>query len=202
MTALAGIVHLDGGESLPAEALARMTQALAHRGAGGGMYEEPGFGLAWRHPRLPALTESAAANEDDSIVAAHGGFIVNLHELRQQLAGRGHQFRSEHLFEPLTHLWEESRERLFEQLRGQFACAIWDRRSRLLTLGRDRLGMAPLHWAQRGRWLIFASEIRALLASGLVRPEVDRRGVDHVFTFLGLPAARTCFPRLCCRAIT
>src|SRR5205807_3342836 len=81
---------------------------------------------------------------------------------------------------------------LFERLRGQFAFALWDRR-RGLVLGRDRVGISPLYWARRGPWLLFASEIKALLASGLVRPGPDHRGIDHVFTFLGMPAARTCF---------
>lgn len=193
MTALAGIVHLDGREILPVGAVARMTQALAHRGQGGGIHEEPGFGLAWRHGLIASPPESVAANEDESIVAGCAGFLVNLDELRGHVTDRGHQLRTRRPAEVLTHLWEEVHESLLEKLRGQFACAVWDRRRRALLLGRDRIGMAPLYWARRGAWLLFASEVKPLFASGLVRPEVDRRGLDHVLTLMGLPAARTCF---------
>ncbi|MCI0685087.1 MAG: asparagine synthase (glutamine-hydrolyzing) [Gemmataceae bacterium] len=193
MTALAGIVSLDGRETPPAGALARMTQALAHRGPGGGIHEEPGIGLAWRHRRVASSPEIVAANEDNHIIAACAGFLVNHAELRNALLGRGHQLRSDNPAESLTHLWEESRELSWETLRGQFACAVWDRRLRLAMLARDRFGMAPLYWSRHDSWLLFASEIKALFASGLVRAEVDRRGVDHIFTFMGLPAARTCF---------
>lgn len=193
MSALAGIVNLNGPEPLPPGALEKMSQALLHRGSSALTYEEPGFGVALRHHHPSAKPESLPTNEDSTLVAACAGHVVNLPELLQELAARGHQLRTEQASEAVVHLWEEQGESLLEKLRGQFAVAVWDRRRRVLLLGRDRIGMAPLYWAQRGPWLLFASEVKALLASGLLRPEVDRRGIDHVLTFMGLPAARTCF---------
>ena len=62
-----------------------------------------------------------------------------------------------------------------------------------LVIGRDRFGVCPLHWTRQGDWLLFASEIKALLASGLVATQVDVRGINHVFTFFGVPGPITCF---------
>jgi len=90
-------------------------------------------------------------------------------------------------------LWEEYGEKMWERLRGQFAIALWDEQRRQLQLGRDRFGIAPLFWTRQGDWLLFASEIKGLLASGMVPARPDHRGLDHVFTFSAVPGPRTCF---------
>jgi asparagine synthase (glutamine-hydrolysing) len=95
--------------------------------------------------------------------------------------------------EIIPHLWEETQEGFFEQLRGQFALSLWDERRHRLVLGRDRFGICPLYWTRQSEWLLFASEIKALLASGLVTARPDRRGIDHIFTFSALPGPITCF---------
>ena len=82
---------------------------------------------------------------------------------------------------------------MFVRLRGQFAIALWDERKQQLVLGRDRFGICPLYWTRQGDWLLFASEIKGLLASGMVPARPDLRGIDHVFTFSALPAPVTCF---------
>jgi asparagine synthase (glutamine-hydrolysing) len=93
----------------------------------------------------------------------------------------------------LPHLWEEYGEGMFERLRGQFAIALYDRRQRRLILARDRFGICPLYWARVGDWLYFGSEIKAILASGMVPARPDLRGINHAFTFIGLPGPVTCF---------
>jgi asparagine synthase (glutamine-hydrolysing) len=80
-----------------------------------------------------------------------------------------------------------------DRLRGQFAFAIWDEHQRRLLLARDHFGVCPLHWSRQGDWLLFASEIKAPLASGLVERRIDRRGIHHVWTFFGTPGPVTCF---------
>ena len=90
-------------------------------------------------------------------------------------------------------MWEEHGEGMWETLRGQFAIALWDEKKRQLQLGRDRFGIAPLFWTRQNDWLLFASEIKGLLASGMVPARPDRRGIDHVFTFSAVPGPRTCF---------
>jgi asparagine synthase (glutamine-hydrolysing) len=90
-------------------------------------------------------------------------------------------------------MWEENQEGMFERLRGQFAIALWDVRRHQLTLGRDRFGISPLYWTRQGDWLLFASEIKGLLASGMVPAKPDLRGIDHIFTFSAMPGPVTCF---------
>ena len=114
-------------------------------------------------------------------------------EQRAELAGRGHRLVTHCDTEIIPHLWEESQEGMFERLRGQFAIALWDEHRRRLVLGRDRFGIAPLYWTRQGDWLLFASEIKGLLASGMVPARPDLRGIDHIFTFSALPGPMTCF---------
>jgi asparagine synthase (glutamine-hydrolysing) len=195
MSGIAGIVDLAGSRDVPGPALRQMARALAHRGPDEeGFHQEPGVGLAWRGLRINGPPgQGPLANEDGTVTAVLQGRLYNHHLLGKHLALRGHRARTPHEAEVLVHLWEDHGEQAVEHLRGQFAFALWDRARRRLVLARDRVGLSPLYWARRGDWLLFASEIKALLASGLVRAEADRRGLDHLFTFLALPAARTCF---------
>lgn len=91
------------------------------------------------------------------------------------------------------HLWEEHQEGFFPYLKGQFAFALVDLARGQLILARDRVGICPLYYAESDGWLIFGSEIKALLASGLVRPEADPLGLDHIFTFFAMGTRRTMF---------
>src|SRR5207249_2219081 len=123
-------------------------------------------------------------------------------QMRAELQKRGHRFTSRCDTELIPHLWEEHGEGMFERLRGQFALALWDEPRRLLVLGRDRFGICPLFWTRQRKansdWLLFASEIKALLASGMVEPRPDLRGLNHVFTFFALPGSVTCFAGVNC----
>ena len=121
------------------------------------------------------------------------GEFFDYPEKRAELEERGHRLVTHCDTEIIPHLWEESQEGMFESLRGQFALALWDERRLRLVLGRDRFGICPLYWTRQGEWLLFASEIKALLASGMVPARPDLRGIDHIFTFAALPGPTTCF---------
>ena len=99
-------------------------------------------------------------------------------------------------------MWEDHGTGIWVRLRGQFAVALWDERAQTLTLARDRFGICPLFWTRRktdaGEVLLFASEIKALLASGLVPARPDVRGINQVFTFFALPGPVTCFEGVSC----
>ena len=82
---------------------------------------------------------------------------------------------------------------MFEHTRGQFAVSLWDAEKRLLVLGRDRVGICPLYYAESEGWLLWASEIKALFASGFVQPRPDRRGLDDFFCFYSAGTTRTFF---------
>jgi asparagine synthase (glutamine-hydrolysing) len=121
------------------------------------------------------------------------GEIFNYRELRLFLEARGHQLHTRSDAELIVHLYEELGERFVEELNGQFAIALWDRSRRRLLLARDRAGIAPLFHALIPEGLVFASEVKAILASGLVRPELDPDGLDELMTFWAPLAPRTMF---------
>lgn len=196
MCGIAGIVDLRGRREIDRPALQRMSAALVHRGPDDeGLWTEPGIGLASRRLSIVGLADGRQPifNEDESIAVVFNGELFDFPERRAELITRGHAFRTSCDTELLVHLWEEHGEGMLAHLRGQFAFALWDRRRRTLLLARDRMGICPLYWSRQGDWLYFASEIKGLLASGMVPAAVDPRGIDHAFTFFAMPSGRTAF---------
>jgi asparagine synthase (glutamine-hydrolysing) len=200
MCGIAGMFDLSETRPLPKGALEAMAAALVHRGPDeDGFLERPGLGLASRRLSIVGLKDGRQpiSNEDGSISVVFNGELFDFPEKRAALERRGHILSTHCDTELIPHLWEEHGEDFFEHLQGQFAFALWDARSRRLILGRDRFGICPLYWTRQrfggGEWLLFASEIKALLASGMVQTRPDVRGINHVFTFFALPGPVTCF---------
>ena len=196
MCGIAGIVDLVGNRSIEDGIIQRMTQAIFHRGPDEeGYFQRPGLVLGSRRLSIVGLADGQqpVANEDRSVSVVFNGEFFDFLEKRAELEGRGHRFVTHCDTEIIPHLWEENQEGMFERLRGQFALALWDERRHRLVLGRDRFGICPLYWTRQGDWLLFASEIKALLASGMVSARPDLRGIDHIFTFAALPGPITCF---------
>lgn len=176
--------------------LANMAAAIRHRGPDeDGFLIRPGVGLASRRLSIIGLNDGRQPifNEDQTVAVVFNGEFFDYPEKRAALEERGHTFRTSADTEILVHLWEEHGEGIFEHLRGQFCFALFDMKKNLLILGRDRLGICPLHWARRGDKLYFGSEIKAIFASGEVEPEPDPRGIDHIFTFFAMATRRTAF---------
>ena len=196
MCGIAGILDLGGQRTVPEKAIVRMAQAIVHRGPDEeGFFFRPGLALASRRLSIVGLADGQQPvfNEDRNIVVVFNGELFDHLEKRAELEARGHRLFKHCDTEIIPHLWEEHDLGMFEKLRGQFAIALWDERERRLMLGRDRFGICPLYWSRQGDWLLFASEIKALLASGMVRARADRRGIDHIFTYAALPGPVTCF---------
>ena len=133
------------------------------------------------------------SNEDGSVWVAFNGELFEYPELRKDLLARGHRLSTRCDTEAWVHLYEDRGEGMFEKARGQFAVSLWDRNSRTLILGRDRVGICPLYYTEVDGWLLWGSEIKALLASGLVAARPDPRGIDHLFTFFCSGTTRTFF---------
>jgi asparagine synthase (glutamine-hydrolysing) len=189
-------MNLTGEASFPATVLRDMAKTLYHRGPDeDGFLDHPGVSLASRRLSIVGLFDGRQPifNEDGSIAVVYNGELFDYPERKAELEGRGHRFRTHCDTELIPHLWEDHGEGMFEFLKGQFALALWDSRQRKLVLARDRFGICPLFWTRQGDWLLFASEIKALLASGMVRARPDVRGLSHVFTFFALPGPVTCF---------
>ncbi|MGC1322971.1 MAG: asparagine synthase (glutamine-hydrolyzing) [Candidatus Udaeobacter sp.] len=196
MCGVAGIIDLVGQRLAPEGVVQRMARAITHRGPDEeGFLEQPGISLASRRLSIVDLADGQQpmTNEDRSVFVVFNGELFDYVERREELVRQGHRFRTHCDTEIIPHLWEDHHGGMWERLRGQFAIALWDARDRQLHLGRDRFGILPLFWSRQGDWLLFASEIKGLLASGMVPPRPDRRGLDHVFTFSAVPGPRTCF---------
>jgi asparagine synthase (glutamine-hydrolysing) len=196
MCGIAGILDLTGQRNVPEGVIQRMAQALVHRGPDeDGFLERPGLALASRRLSIVGLADGQQpiSNEDRNVFVVFNGELFDYVERRTELERRGHRMVTHCDTEVIPHFWEESQEGVFEHLSGQFAFALWDERRRQLVLGRDRFGICPLHWTRQGDWFLFASEIKALLASGMVEARPDLRGIDHIFTFSALPGPVTCF---------
>ncbi|MBI4500237.1 MAG: asparagine synthase (glutamine-hydrolyzing) [Gemmatimonadetes bacterium] len=173
-----------------------MAEAIRHRGPdGSGVYADERVGLA--HVRLSIIDlEGGAqpmANEEGSLRVVYNGEVFNFPTLREELESHGHRFRTRSDTEVLLHGYEEWGSGLPQRLNGQFAFAIYDRRTRSIFLARDRFGILPLFYALRDGDLYFASEIKALLASGEIAAALDPEGLDQVFTFWAALPPRTPF---------
>ncbi len=196
MCGIAGILDLHAGRYPEPSVLARMSRALVHRGPDDhGFYVRPGLGLAVRRLSVVDVAGSPqpVANEDASIVAVFNGELFDFRERRAELQARGHTFRTGGDAEVVVHLWEEQGEELLRSLRGQFALALFDTRQGRLLLARDRFGICPLHWTIHDERLYFASEIKALLATGVIPRQADPGGLDDIFTMFAMPGRRTAF---------
>jgi asparagine synthase (glutamine-hydrolysing) len=196
MCGIAGVIDLEGKRHVPEEVIQNMSRALYHRGPDEeGFFIRPGLALASRRLSIVGLADGQQPmhNEDHKVHVVFNGELFDHVEKRVELAARGHTLVTHCDTEIIPHMWEDYQEGYWERLRGQFAIALWDDRRNQLFLGRDRFGIAPLYWTRQGGWLLFASEIKGILASGMVRASPDRRGIDHVFTFSAMPGPITCF---------
>ncbi|MEE8557661.1 MAG: asparagine synthase (glutamine-hydrolyzing) [Myxococcota bacterium] len=200
MCGIAGAVYDDPTRAVDEALLSRMAGALAHRGPDDrGVWSGPGVGLS--HTRLSIIDLSPAgrqpmSNEDGSIQVVFNGEIYNFRELRQELVARGHQFRSATDTEVIVHLYEEKGADCVDALDGMFAFAIWDENRRELLLARDRIGKKPLKYVEIDGGILFASELKALLETGLVDRSVDPSQVDQYLSFGYVPAPGTGFERI------
>src|SRR5680860_1051440 len=196
MCGIAGSVDLAGQREPDKALLRRMAAALVHRGPDdSGFLHAPGVGFAHRRLSIVGLEDGQQPifNEDRSVAVICNGELFDFPERRAALEAKGHVFRTHSDCEIIVHLYEEYGEDLFPHLKGQFAFALVDFARRKVILARDRVGICPLFWSRQGDVVYFASEIKALIASGAVRPEADPRGLDHLFTFFTLGSRRTTF---------
>jgi asparagine synthase (glutamine-hydrolysing) len=192
MCGIVGIVASNG--HVPAEALERATLSLAHRGPDdsgtvvirGDGPGAPEIGLGNR--RLAVLDLSPLGHQPmcDPVTGnwiVYNGEIYNYKEIRTLLEKDGVQFHSHSDTEVLLKAYGRWGEQCLHRLRGMFAFAVWDPGRRRLFLARDPMGIKPLYYCVAGEYFVFASEIRALLATGLVRPCLDRAGLLNYLTF-------------------
>lgn len=186
MCGIAGIYRVHTGAPVTKNELTPMVEALFHRGPDEyGFFTEGNIGLG--HSRLSIIDLSGGSqpvfNEDRSICIVFNGEIFNYIELRELLLSKGHRFYTSGDTETIVHAYEEFGMDFLDHLNGQFAIALWDMKKRELILARDRVGILPLFYSliDDGS-IIFASEMKGILASKLVPPEIDFKGVNQIFS--------------------
>ena len=206
MCGIAGAVFWHHDSNVDVSAIVRsMTDALAHRGPDGeglttctrtgGDLQSRGPRTVLGHRRLAIidLTDRAAQpmTTTAGVTLAFNGEIYNFKDVRRELEGYGRRFRSDSDTEVVLQGYEQWGEAVVNRLRGMYAFAIWDPRASLMLLARDRLGIKPLYLHRTSDHLLFASEVRALLASGLVRPHIDLTAVDQFLASQSVAPPRT-----------
>jgi asparagine synthase (glutamine-hydrolysing) len=195
MCGICGIVLSDPNARVNPRVIERMSDAIAHRGPDDdGQYLNGRVGLGFRRLSIIDLSggHQPMANEDETVWIAYNGEIFNHAEHRAPLEARGHRFRTRSDTEAIVHLYEEHGSTCPRELRGMFGFAIWDEKRNALLLARDRSGIKPMFYATTpGGDLIFGSEIKAILASGMITPEVDDAAVAEYFALGTVSGSRT-----------
>jgi asparagine synthase (glutamine-hydrolysing) len=203
MCGIAGLIS-----SNPETRIGAMLKAIEHRGRDDeGVWSSAADASGRRaclgHRRLAIIDTSSAGHQpmlsaDGRFSVTFNGEIYNYRELRRALEGRGREFRTDTDTEVMLEAFAEwGVAGALPRLNGMFAFAVWDAAERTLTLARDRLGVKPLFYAEAagdgGPSFLFASEAKAILASGLVKPELDYEGLNQQLTFLWTPDPHTLF---------
>ncbi|HEY3044874.1 MAG TPA: asparagine synthase (glutamine-hydrolyzing) [Vicinamibacterales bacterium] len=194
MCGIAGIFNVNG-EPVSPVVLRRMTDAVAHRGPDGEGFYTDGC-IALGHRRLAIIDLSPAGHQpmvsrDQQVVLSYNGEIYNFQELRSELQGLGHEFRSKTDSEVVLNAWHQWGAACVTRFNGMFAFAVWDKREQSLFLVRDRYGIKPMYYAAWGHAFVFGSEQKALLEHPESRSVLDRKALLEYFTFQNIFTDRT-----------
>lgn len=196
MCGIAGIFHLETAKPVDPARIRMMTDAMLHRGPdGNGCWTAPGVGLGHLRLSIIDLAGSAQpmASADEAEMLTFNGEIYNFQEVRAELEALGHAFRTSGDTEVILAAWRQWGVHCLERLNGMFAFAIFDQRQQRLFMARDRLGVKPLHYASLPDGsVIFASELKGLLAHPALRRAPDIQAVDDYLAFGYVPDHR-CF---------
>lgn len=199
MCGIAGVRYFDSTAAQP-ELLKRMTDVIAHRGPDGeGIYTSGAVGLGHRRLAILDLTPTGKqpmSNEDGTIWVTFNGEIYNFREVRQELIDRGHKFRSQTDTEVIVHAYEEWDTDCLKRFNGMFAFGLWDERKRRLWLVRDRLGVKPLFYYHSPQFLLFGSEIKAILCHPGVERTIDYEALSYYLALNYTPAPDTLFANI------
>jgi len=196
MCGICGIFYNDRSRRAERETLADMNRQIVHRGPDDdGFFVEGNVGLAMRRLSIIDIKtgHQPISNESNDIWIVYNGELYNHQELRKGLEARGHRYRTHSDTETIVHLYEEYGRDCVKHLRGMYAFAIWDRPKGRLFIARDRLGIKPLYYRFDGKSLLFASEIKAILAHPGVTPELNRPMLAEYLAFGYIPEAETMY---------
>ena len=171
------------GRTLPSASIQKVLDVLRHRGPdGSGTFAEPAVPIAFAHTRLKVIDLETGAqpleSDDGSLVLVCNGEIYDFERIRSALITKGYRFRTKSDSEVILYLYQEYGTALFEHLRGEFAFLLFDRSKNCLIAARDRFGIKPLYFARIPDGIVFASEMKAIFASGLVSAKLSASAFD------------------------
>ncbi|MBX3486363.1 MAG: asparagine synthase (glutamine-hydrolyzing) [Candidatus Paracaedibacteraceae bacterium] len=196
MCGITGILHYNRQPVSHSQIMA-MTDVIAHRGPDGdGQYVDEYIGLG--HRRLAIIDLSPAGRQpmqtkDGRFTITFNGEIYNFKEIRIQLEALGYQFHSHTDTEVVLNSYAEWGNGCLTKFNGMFAFAIWDKQEKILFLARDRYGIKPLYYHQTNDSFVFASEIKAITASKIYQPKLDKEGLVEYLTFQNFFTNKTLF---------
>ncbi len=199
MCGICGEFDIAGKTLIQQTTIKRMCDAIVHRGPDDyGIRIDRHVGMGMR--RLSIIDVAGGhqplSNEDGTVWIVFNGEIYNFQQLRQDLLERGHKFRTRTDTETIVHLYEEYGVQCLEHLRGMFAFMIWDSRRERVFVARDRLGIKPCFWSQKGSSVAVASEMKSLLTLPWLDDEMDWSGFDAFFTYTYIPAPLTIYKNI------
>lgn len=185
MCGIVGIARLSERPLPPAATIRRMMSTIEYRGpddSGELISDYVHLGVVRLAIVDPKEGTQPVYSCNGKVTAVYNGEIYNHNALRQNLRREGHSLLSQSDSEVLPHLYEDLGVEMTVKLRGMFAFALWDSARERLLLARDRIGIKPLYYAITPDYLIFGSEIKAILSSGLIEPEIDPESIDDLFS--------------------
>jgi asparagine synthase (glutamine-hydrolysing) len=194
MCGICGKLDFEPTQGVNRLLITSMLDTIRHRGPDDeGVYLGSQVGLGFVRLSIIDLENGhqPLCNEDGSIWIVFNGEIYNYQELRAFLLSKGHTLKTQTDTEVIVHLYEELGAGCLEKLRGMFAFAVWDQNTRTLLLARDRVGIKPLYYSLRNNAIVFASEIKAILADPEVRRDLAPEIIDRFLTFLYVPGEET-----------
>jgi asparagine synthase (glutamine-hydrolysing) len=191
---MCGIAGIMGSNRV--DAIKKMTDIMIHRGPDdSGYYHDDDISLGQRRLSIIDINHGRQpiSNEDDTLQLVCNGEIYNSPQLRETLIAKGHRFKTATDVEVILHLYEEYGDDCVKHLRGMFAFALWDSVKRRLLMARDHLGQKPLFFCQRNGGFAFASEVKSILASEIIKPEIDLEGLWHYMSLRFMPDHHSLF---------
>ena len=197
MCGIAGWINLENNRLPNSEAvLHSMCERMKHRGPDSeGLWTDETVALGMRRLSVIDLHtgEQPVYSEDKSIVVMMNGELYNYREVRASLEKRGHKFVTSSDTEILPHLYEEYGEAMLDEINGMFAFALWDKRKQKLLIARDKFGEKPLYYGVFDGKLIFASELKVLLANSSVKAEINLDSLRQYLSFDYVPAPNSIY---------
>lgn len=201
MCGIAGFLGAEGYGRGGRDWIEKMTRTLVHRGPdGGGAWVSPDGRVGLGMRRLAIIDVAGGQqpifNEDGTVALVFNGEIYNFQELRTELEGKGHRFKTHSDTETIVHLYEEEGVECVRRLRGMFAFSIWDQKRERLFLARDRFGKKPLFYFESGKGLAWASELQALKTLPDFDSTLDPQALDLYLSLQYIPSPWTIYKQV------